>query len=121
MPFVFSPAFPFTLPRGLLIAAKSSETALTTTADTPTAATVLAGLGTQICCTRLVDEEGTAVGVTVGLGDLEEVGLDDVDEDEVGEVEVAGVCEADVPAASEITETVPEPSFATKTSFLPES
>jgi hypothetical protein len=61
MPFVLSLGFPPALPRGLLIAAKSSETALTTTADTPTAATALVGLGTQICCAKFGAEEGAVL------------------------------------------------------------
>ena len=119
MPFVFSLAFPPAAPKGLLNAAKSNENAVTTTADTPTAAIVLAGLGTQICCTRLEVDEGAdvcvglAVGVAVGPDDVDEVGLGDVDD--------VGVGEPDVPAASDITETVPSPSLATKTSLLPES
>jgi hypothetical protein len=61
------------------------------------------------------------LGVAVGLGDVDEVGLGDVDELGLGDVDEVGVDEADVPAASEVTETVPSPSLATKTSFLPES
>ena len=54
-----------------------------------------------------------AVEVEVGIGVAEDVELGDVDEVVVGE--------ADVPAVSEITDTVPSPSLATKTSLLPES
>ena len=60
-PFVFSLASPPTSPKGLLIAAKSNETAPITAADTPTAATVLIGLGTQICCAMFDVDEGAAV------------------------------------------------------------
>jgi hypothetical protein len=55
---VFSPIAPPTLPNGLLITAKSNETMPKTTADTPTAAIALVGLGTQTCCKRSDEDEG---------------------------------------------------------------
>ena len=40
---------------------------------------------------------------------------------EPGDVDEVGVGEAEVLEASDMTETVPSPSLATKTSLLPES
>ena len=115
IPFVFSPAFPPKLPKGLLNAAKRRETAVTTAADTPTATTALAGLGTQICCARLGEDEGAVlcvgldVGLLAGVGVVDEAGVVEVEGEVVADVDEVGVGEADVPAASDTTETVPEP------------